>query len=355
MAATRYMLEALALARRAQGRTSPNPVVGAVVVSKGKVCGRGYHLRAGSAHAEVMALEEASERAHGADLYVTLEPCNHQGKTPPCTEAILAAGIKRVFIAMKDPNPEVCGKGAERLRKAGLEVQEGMCEAEAEELLRHWRFWLATGRPFTHGRLKLSLSGEQCPEGLASGAEVSSISQAKFHRELLRYEASIELLPNPFVERCETYLSAPRLRVILASSLSKAATELEAEGASLPNCVVFAPEDAEPEAKSELEQLGARVHILKRPYGSSCLPELLEVLGEAAVYSIFIRSAELTKLFIEAELLNELSICRLPFFTGESGQKPFPERSLIPSNSKAWTLAETRRSGREALATYLLK
>jgi len=128
------MREALALARRGAGATSPNPMVGAVVVAGDQIVGRGYHPRAGDPHAEVAALVEAAERARGATLYVTLEPCAHWGRTPPCTEAIIQAGIRRVVAAMPDPDHRVSGRGLRRLAEAGIETRVGVGEREAREL-----------------------------------------------------------------------------------------------------------------------------------------------------------------------------------------------------------------------------
>ena len=131
---TSYMKLALSLAARGAGWVSPNPMVGAVVVKDGQVVGRGYHRRAGLPHAEVEALRSAGEAARGADLYVTLEPCNHQGRTPPCTQAILAAGVRRVIIAARDPNPQVTGGGAEFLAARGVEVHEGLLDGRGPTL-----------------------------------------------------------------------------------------------------------------------------------------------------------------------------------------------------------------------------
>jgi diaminohydroxyphosphoribosylaminopyrimidine deaminase / 5-amino-6-(5-phosphoribosylamino)uracil reductase len=138
-----FMQRALSLAR--QGAPAPNPHVGAVVVRHERVVGEGHHERAGGAHAEVVALERAGELARGATLYVTLEPCNHQGRTPPCVDALLRSGIARVVIGCADPNPFVSGGGAEGLRRAGIQVEYGPCNAEALDLIEPWRATLATG------------------------------------------------------------------------------------------------------------------------------------------------------------------------------------------------------------------
>src|SRR3989338_7668861 len=125
---TQIMQSAIALARNGIGKTSPNPAVGAVIVKNGRVIGKGYHKKAGHAHAELNALKQAGIKATGAEMYITLEPCNHFGRTPPCADAIIKAGIKKVFIGMKDPNPLVAGKGVRRLKDAGIDVEAGILE-----------------------------------------------------------------------------------------------------------------------------------------------------------------------------------------------------------------------------------
>jgi diaminohydroxyphosphoribosylaminopyrimidine deaminase/5-amino-6-(5-phosphoribosylamino)uracil reductase len=132
--AIRYMQHAIELARRGEGLAKPNPMVGAVLVRNGEIVGEGFHIFAEIKHAEVIALENAGERARGATLYCSLEPCCHYGRTPPCTDALIAAGIVRAVIAVPDPDPRVSGRGIEQLRTAGIEVTVGVCEAEAREL-----------------------------------------------------------------------------------------------------------------------------------------------------------------------------------------------------------------------------
>ncbi|WP_066639285.1 bifunctional diaminohydroxyphosphoribosylaminopyrimidine deaminase/5-amino-6-(5-phosphoribosylamino)uracil reductase RibD [Desulfolucanica intricata] len=155
-----YMQMALDLAARARGRTSPNPMVGAVLVKNGSVIGSGYHKRAGTPHAEIHALREAGDKAEGATLYVTLEPCCHHGRTGPCTEAVLAAGIKRVVIAMTDPNPLVAGKGIERLQSAGVEVSTGVMAEEAQQLNEVFIKYITTRLPFVVLKTAMSLDGK---------------------------------------------------------------------------------------------------------------------------------------------------------------------------------------------------
>ena len=153
------MKRALILARRGYGGTSPNPMVGAVVVRDGKVLGEGYHRRAGEAHAEINALRKAGEAA-GATLYITLEPCSTRGRTPPCTESILAAGIARVVVAARDPNPAHAGRGLRLLRARGIQVEEGLLAREAERLNEAFNYWITQRKPFVHLKCAMSLDGK---------------------------------------------------------------------------------------------------------------------------------------------------------------------------------------------------
>jgi diaminohydroxyphosphoribosylaminopyrimidine deaminase/5-amino-6-(5-phosphoribosylamino)uracil reductase len=155
-----YMLEAVSLAEKAWGMTSPNPLVGAVVVGQGEIVGRGYHHKAGEPHAEVNALRDAGDAAVGADIYVTLEPCSTYGRTPPCTEAIIKAGIKRVFIGSLDPNPSHAGKGVEILRQAGIETFYGLERETCDELNEAFFKWITTGMPYVILKMAMTLDGK---------------------------------------------------------------------------------------------------------------------------------------------------------------------------------------------------
>lgn len=155
-----YMAEALKLAGNAKGRTSPNPLVGAVVVREGRIVGQGWHRKAGTPHAEVHALNMAGELARGATVYVTLEPCSHYGRTGPCAKALVGAGVKRVVVAMIDPNPKVAGKGVKILEEAGIEVEVGVREAEARQLNKVFLKWITTGKPYVIMKTAMSLDGK---------------------------------------------------------------------------------------------------------------------------------------------------------------------------------------------------
>lgn len=154
-----WMRRAIALARRGEGLTRPNPPVGAVVVKDGRVVGEGWHRKAGGPHAEVHALRQAGAAARGATIYVTLEPCSTWGRTPPCTEAVLAAGIVRVVAACADPNPKHAGRGLRLLRRQGLETRTGVCREEALELIEPFSAWIRTRRPWVTLKLASTLDG----------------------------------------------------------------------------------------------------------------------------------------------------------------------------------------------------
>ncbi|MCS6853005.1 MAG: bifunctional diaminohydroxyphosphoribosylaminopyrimidine deaminase/5-amino-6-(5-phosphoribosylamino)uracil reductase RibD, partial [Gemmataceae bacterium] len=160
MSAAAWMARALELAERGRGHVEPNPLVGAVVVRDGQIVGEGWHQRYGEAHAEVHALNAAGDAARGGTLFVTLEPCAHHGKTPPCTEAVVRAGIRKVVAAMLDPYCEVAGRGVAQLRAAGVEVELGVGEAEARRLNAPYLKLLTTGRPYVHAKWAMTLDGK---------------------------------------------------------------------------------------------------------------------------------------------------------------------------------------------------
>ena len=155
----RYLQQALKLARKARGRTSPNPMVGALVVKEDEIVGKGFHPAAGKPHAEIYALREAGDQARQATMYVTLEPCNHQGRTPPCTEAIITAGISRVVIGMEDPNPKVAGKGIARLQESGIDTISGILEDECHRLNEAYIKYISSNTPFVTLKIAASMDG----------------------------------------------------------------------------------------------------------------------------------------------------------------------------------------------------
>ena len=177
----RFMRRALDLAAKARGRTSPNPLVGAVIVQGNQVVGEGYHQKAGEAHAEIHALNQVGDSARGTTLYVTLEPCCHWGRTPPCTQAVIRAGIATVLVAMKDPNPRVAGNGIRELEQAGISVQVGLCEREARRLNEVFIKYIQTKLPFVTLKAAMSLDGKIATASGESQWITSQASRQKGH------------------------------------------------------------------------------------------------------------------------------------------------------------------------------
>lgn len=187
-----YMHRALQLAAQASGRTSPNPLVGCVIVKDHEIIGEGYHHKAGTPHAEVHALRQAGEDAQGATAYVSLEPCSHFGRTPPCADALVKAGIQRVVVAMQDPNPQVSGKGISRLRGAGIQVDVGLCPTEAEKLNRPFLKAIQTGLPYLLYKVASTLDGKIATE--TGDSHWISNESSRRYAHLLRNQLDVILV-----------------------------------------------------------------------------------------------------------------------------------------------------------------
>lgn len=182
-----YMRMALELAVKGEGAVNPNPMVGAVVVKNGKVIGKGYHRYFGGPHAEVYAIEEAGLEANGAEIYVTLEPCSHFGKTPPCADKIIVAGIKKCYIAMKDPNPLVAGRGVKRMQEAGIEVVSGIMEEEAVKLNHVFLKYITTGEPYVYLKCAITIDGKIATRNGSSKWITGEQAREEVHRIRNRY------------------------------------------------------------------------------------------------------------------------------------------------------------------------
>jgi diaminohydroxyphosphoribosylaminopyrimidine deaminase/5-amino-6-(5-phosphoribosylamino)uracil reductase len=291
-----YMEEALELARQGVGRTSPNPAVGAVLVRNGQVVGRGSHTWAGVKHAEVLALEEAGQQARGATLYVTLEPCAHQGRTPPCTEALIAAGVRRVVAAMEDPNPRVSGAGLRRLREAGLEVELAGDYAEAaHEINAEFVHFMRTGRPLVTLKAAVTLDGKIAAP--ADNAGWITSEKAREHVQQLRHRSDAILTGIGTVladdclltDRTGRERSRPLLRIVLDSQL-----RLPLHSRLVTSCrddVLVVTTSAAPlDRRRALEERGVQVLTLDGPGGRTDLRRLVEHLAKENYLSLLIEA-----------------------------------------------------------------
>ncbi|HET9701436.1 MAG TPA: bifunctional diaminohydroxyphosphoribosylaminopyrimidine deaminase/5-amino-6-(5-phosphoribosylamino)uracil reductase RibD, partial [Burkholderiales bacterium] len=239
----RHMAEALRLAERGRRTATPNPRVGCVITRDGEVVGRGWHERAGGPHAEVLALAEAGDRARGANLYLTLEPCAHHGRTPPCAEALVRSGVARVVAAMQDPNPLVAGKGFSIVRAAGIEVQSGLLEAEARELNLGFVSRMTRGRPWVRLKLAASLDGRTALANGKSQWITAEAARRDAHR--LRAEACAVLTGIGTVRDDDPRLtvrgvatSRQPARVVVDSRLETPPDAKVLEGGALVFCAV---------------------------------------------------------------------------------------------------------------------
>ena len=259
------MRQCLQLASQAAGQTSPNPMVGSVIVSQGTVIGEGYHPGAGNPHAEVFALKAAGDRTRGATLYVNLEPCNHTGRTPPCTEAILAAGIARVVVGMVDPDPRVSGSGIERLRQAGIAVTVGVEEAECQRLNEAFVYSVQHQRPFGILKYAMTLDGKIAASSGHSAWVTSPEARAWVHRLRGRCDAIIVggqtvRQDNP---QLTTHGQSDRtpLRVIMSRSLTLPPKAHLWQTEVAPTVVLCEPQ-RDPEMQKHLEKSGVHVIVL---------------------------------------------------------------------------------------------
>ncbi len=302
----RFLEEALDLAARGIGQTSPNPAVGAVLVRNDQVLGRGFHTWAGVKHAEVLAIEEAGDQASGSTLYVSLEPCSHHGRTPPCIDAILAAGIRKVVAPMKDPNPQVSGRGFTRLRDAGIEVEiDSTAEARAIEINEAFVHYMRTGRPLVTLKGALTLDGKiAAPEdentaGAIPPAEFHWITSAtaREHVQLLRHahDAILTGIGTVLTDDCRLTdrtgepRSRPLLRIVLDSLL-----RLPIDSSLVRSCandvLAITTSAASAERRKRLEAKGVRVEVKERKDGRASLQGVVELLAKEKYLSLMIEA-----------------------------------------------------------------
>jgi diaminohydroxyphosphoribosylaminopyrimidine deaminase / 5-amino-6-(5-phosphoribosylamino)uracil reductase len=325
-----HMRRALKLAERGRGRVSPNPVVGAVVVRRGRVVGEGWHRALGQAHAEVMALERAGSAARGATLYVTLEPCAHWGRTPPCVDAILAAGVTRCVVAVRDPYPLVNGRGLRRLARAGVRVNLGLMAAEARETLGgYWRLY-STGLPRVTLKLAASLDGRIAPAGgfrrAGSGRWLTGpAARREAHRLRSRADAvvigagtaraddprltarGVGATRQPLRVVCDGRLALPRRLRLLRPPLAQ-------------GTVVACGPQASPRAERALVGAGVRVWRLPLAGGGVSPRALLKRLGREGVQEVLVEGgARLGTAFLEAGLVDRFALFTTPRLLGDRG------------------------------------
>lgn len=319
---------ALRLAAKGRSTVSPNPMVGAVVVKRGRIIGQGFHLKAGTPHAEIFALRQAGEHAQGATLYVTLEPCCHLKKrTPPCVPEILRSGVRRVVAAMPDPNPSVKGKGAAALRRAGLSVTVGVASSEAEELNKSYCHWMKTGRPYVTLKAGMTLDGKLATATGESRWITGEPSRQEVHQlrgtvdailigvgTVLTDDPSLTTRTGP---RLDKLARRQPLRIIVDSRLR---IPLKSQALSLQDKAktIIATTAAAPAARrSALQKKGIEILTVPAIQGRVSFPALLKQLGRRGIMSLLVEGgSEVNAAMLKAKLVDHIRLYVAPLLLG---------------------------------------
>jgi len=332
-----FMQEAIRLARRGRNRVSPNPMVGALVVRKGRICGRGYHASFGGAHAEAVALGRAGSGARGGDLFVSLEPCAHRGKTPPCTDAILRAGISRLFYAAADPNPLTAGKGPGILRSAGVSVSGGLLEEEARDLNRSYFHWRETGRPWVILKWAMTLDGKIATRSGQSRWITGDAARARVHQLRRRVDAVLVgtrtllkdnslLLPRPSLGRVPFRIVLDRrgrlplsLKILQDGSPDSGAGGSAARESRLARerRIYVVSRRVTARRKRLAEERGLQVLVVPEGRGGLSLSRVLQGLGSRGISQVLVEGGgELAGSLLDSHLAQEAYIFVAPLMFG---------------------------------------
>ncbi len=329
----RYMRMALALAEKGMGFTSPNPMVGAVIVKDGRVIGQGYHERYGQLHAERNALASCTEDPAGSTVYVTLEPCCHHGKTPPCTDALIEARVARVVVGSSDPNPLIAGKGIEILREHGIEVCGNVCEADALELNAPFFHFITTGRPLVVLKYAMTMDGKiACCTG-ESRWVTGEEARTNVHRDRLRYSSIMVGMGTVAADdpllTCRLDNARDPLRVVCDSGLSIPMGSRIVQSAGSVRTVIATCSD-DPSRASALEQAGCEIWHVGGESGRVDLRALMARLGEAGIDSVYIEGgATLAWSALEAKVVDRVHAYIAPkIFGGSDAPTPVGGRGV---------------------------
>jgi len=307
------MQKALELAALAQGRTNPNPMVGAVIVKDGQIIGAGYHHKAGTPHAEVHALKEAGEFAAGSTLYVTLEPCSHFGRTPPCADAVINSGIKRTVIASVDPNPQVAGRGIKKLKEAGIEVEVGVLEHEASCLNEVFFKYIQTGLPFVALKTAMTLDGKIAAYSGDSKWITGEDSRKYVHELRNIYDAILVGIGTVLKDDPQLNTRLDRedirdpVRIIIDGSLDLPSDSNICKTAGLQRTLVFCADSADLSKRLEMEKRGIEIHSLNCNPGIMPLEKVIEKLGEIGICSLLVEGGgEINAYLLEHRLIDKV-------------------------------------------------
>lgn len=348
------MMLALRLAAKGFGKTSPNPMVGAMVVSNGRIVSQAYHHAAGQAHAEALALRQAGHLARGATLYVTLEPCSHLKKrTPPCVPAVIQSGVHRVVAAMPDPNPAVSGKGLAQLRRAGLSVTVGVARKDAEALNRAYGHWIVTKRPYVTLKAGMTLDGQIATARGESKWITGLQSRQEVHRLRSAMDAVIVgigtvLFDNPSLTARRppglTALAATQpTRIVVDSHLRIARSAKILAQQSSAKTIVMTTNSAPLARCRALERQGIEVLQLPSRGGRVSLKHLLTALGQRGMISVMVEGGgELNAAFLKSKLVNRIQLYVAPTLLGGTQAKGVIGGVSPRRLADAWKLRQVR-------------
>lgn len=320
-----YMSQALRLAEQGLYTATPNPRVGCVIVSDGTVVGEGWHARAGEPHAEILALRQAGALAKGATVYVTLEPCNHYGRTPPCADALIESGVARVVAAMQDPNPLVAGEGLKKLQAAGIQVTSGLLEQEARELNKGFVARMTRGTPWLRMKTASSLDGKSALNNGVSQWITGAAARQDVHRLRARSCAILTgigtvLADDPQLNVRDVDTSRQPLRVVLDSRLGMPPNAKILMGGNL--LIVTAVHDQARQEK--LQAHGAEVLLLAGTSGQVDLKRTLEMLAQHGINEVMVEAGgTLNGALIAADLVDELVMYMAPMLLGDKARGLF--------------------------------
>ena len=363
-----YMRRAIELAKGGTGWTNPNPLVGAVIVKKGRIIGEGYHRRYGELHAERNAIASLAEPAEGATLYVTLEPCCHYGKTPPCTEAILENGIQRVVIGSADPNPKVAGKGAQILRDAGVQVEENFMREECDRLNPVFFHYITSRTPYVVMKYAMTADGKIATKTGASkwitGEEARLKVQKLRHRCMgIMVGIGTVLADDPLLNVRIPDGKSP-VRIICDSRLRLPAdSRICLTAAEYPTIIVYAPEEAgqkekEREKIRRLKNLGVEVIPVSDGHGQVDLRKLMKILGARGIDSILLEGGGmLNDSALRAGIVNEVHAFIAPkLFGGNDARTPVAGTGIaLPDEAVMLEFRRAEQIGEDLLIEYRVR
>jgi diaminohydroxyphosphoribosylaminopyrimidine deaminase/5-amino-6-(5-phosphoribosylamino)uracil reductase len=346
--ALQHMARALELAGRGLGRTAPNPPVGAVLVRDGEVVGEGYHPAAGQPHAEIFALQDAGARARGADLYVTLEPCCHQGRTGPCTEALIAAGVRRVFYGVVDPNPKVAGAGLQRLRTAGIATAAAPLAADCRRLIAPFAKHVRTGLPFVTLKAAMTLDGQLATSTGESQWITGEASRAAGHRLRSQVDAILTgagtvLADDPRLTVRLADGGRNPARVVLDGALRTSPQARVYSASTEGRRLLFTAADAVGAGFEEFRAAGVEVCTVPRQAGHLDLAAVMTQLGAFGVQSLLVEAGgALNGALWRAGLVDRLVLFVAPRLFGGSDGTPLFAGVGVARLAAAWQLTDLR-------------